>query len=76
MLNNFFCYVHRPDDIPTVIENDPFLIEHLDDRDAIQRAYADVASRLAANRSRGERNMPVLYSSPFSRMETSFILNE
>ncbi|HEY4378981.1 MAG TPA: hypothetical protein VGN01_01470, partial [Acidobacteriaceae bacterium] len=33
----------------TVLENDPFDIAHLEDRNAIQRALADTAARLACN---------------------------
>jgi hypothetical protein len=49
MHNEYMCYHHRSDDIPTVIQNDPFLIESLDDRTAIQKALTDVAARLACN---------------------------
>jgi hypothetical protein len=49
MHNEYMCYHHRSDDIPTVIQNDPFLIENLDDRTAIQKALTDVAARLACN---------------------------
>ena len=49
MHNEYMCYQHRADDIPTVIQNDPFLIERLDDRAAIQHAVTQVAARLACN---------------------------
>ena len=49
MHNEFMCYQHRSDDIPTVIENDPFLLDDLDDRAAIQHAVGLVAARLACN---------------------------
>ena len=50
MHNEYMCYTHHDDDIPTVIQNDPFLIERLDDRAAIQHAVTQVAARLACNR--------------------------
>ena len=49
MHNEYMCYHHRSDDIPTVIQNDPFLIERLNDQASIQKALADVAARLACN---------------------------
>src|ERR1039457_5296067 len=49
MHNEYMCYHHRSDDIPTVIQNDPFLIERLDDQASIQKALVDVAARLACN---------------------------
>jgi hypothetical protein len=49
MHNEIMCFQHRSDDIPTVLQNDPFEIAHLDDRAAIQRALADTAARLACN---------------------------
>jgi len=50
MHNQYMCYHHRSDDIPTVIENDPFEIASLAGHDAIQQALTDVAARLACNR--------------------------
>ena len=50
MLNEYRCYSHRDRVIPTVIENEPFEIAHLNDRNAIQQALAGVAARLACNR--------------------------
>ena len=55
MHNQIMCFHHRADDIPTVIENDPFLLEHLDTREAIQRALGQVAARLACNHMDFER---------------------
>jgi hypothetical protein len=55
MHNQIMCFHHRTDDIPTVIENDPFLLEHLDTREAIQRALGQVAARLACNHMDFER---------------------
>src|ERR1019366_8278698 len=49
MQNNYMCYAHRTDDVPTVIENDMFLIDNLDTHAAIQKAFCDVAARLACN---------------------------
>jgi hypothetical protein len=49
MQNSYMCYAHRTDDVPTVIENDMFLIENLDTHAAIQKAFLDVAARLACN---------------------------
>src|ERR1017187_1578097 len=49
MQNNYMCYAHRTDDILTVIENDMFLIDNLDTHEAIQKAFCDVAARLACN---------------------------
>lgn len=50
MYNEYMCYRHRDKSIPPVIENEPFQIQHLDDRAAIQTALAGVAARLACNR--------------------------
>ncbi|MGA1981793.1 MAG: hypothetical protein ABSG84_04910 [Acidobacteriaceae bacterium] len=55
MHNQILCYHHRVDDIPTVIENDPFLLENLDTREAIQKALGQVAARLACNHMDFER---------------------
>jgi len=55
MHNQIMCFHHRVDDIPTVIENDPFLLENLDTREAIQRALGQVAARLACNHMDFER---------------------
>jgi hypothetical protein len=55
MHNQIMCFHHRADDIPTVIENDPFLLEHLDTREAIQHALGQVAARLACNHMDFER---------------------
>src|ERR1035441_7873234 len=49
MQNNYMCYAHRTDDVVTVIENDMFLIDNLDTHAAIQKAFCDVAARLACN---------------------------
>jgi len=49
MQNNYMCYAHRTDDVPTVIENDMFLIDNLDTHEAIQKSFCDVAARLACN---------------------------
>src|ERR1019366_298782 len=49
MQNSYMCYAHRTDDVPTVIENDMFLIDNLDTHEAIQKAFCDVAARLACN---------------------------
>jgi len=49
MQNNYMCYAHRTDDVPTVIENDMFLIDSLDTHEAIQKSFCDVAARLACN---------------------------
>ena len=49
MHNEYMCYAHRSDEIATVIQNDMFLIENLDTHAAIQKAYGDVAHRLACN---------------------------
>jgi len=49
MANNYMCYAHRTDDVPTVIENDMFLIDDLSTHEAIQKAFCDVAGRLASN---------------------------
>ena len=38
MQNSYMCYAHRTDDVPTVIENDMFLIDNLDTHAAIQKA--------------------------------------
>jgi hypothetical protein len=49
MQNSYMCYAHRTDDVVTVIENDMFLIDNLDTHAAIQKAFCDVAARLACN---------------------------
>ena len=49
MHNEYMCYAHRSDEIATVIQNDMFLIENLDTHAAIQKAYGDIAHRLACN---------------------------
>ena len=49
MHNELMCFHHRSDDIPTVIQNAPFLLENLDTRAAIQRALGELAARLACN---------------------------
>src|ERR1035438_2694656 len=49
MHNEIMCYHHRDEDIPTVLQNDPFLIARLNDRAVIQQAITDVAARLACN---------------------------
>jgi hypothetical protein len=49
MHNEIMCFHHRSDDIPTVLQNDPFEIVNLRDRPTIQRALADIAARLACN---------------------------
>jgi hypothetical protein len=49
MHNEIMCFHHRQDEIPTVLQNDPFEIVHLEDRAAIQLALADTAARLACN---------------------------
>jgi hypothetical protein len=49
MQNNYMCYAHRTDDVPTVIENDMFLIDDLSTHEAIQKAFCDTAARLACN---------------------------
>ena len=55
MHNEMMCYHHRPDCILPVIENEPFLLENLDTREAIQRALGQVAHQLACNRMDFER---------------------
>jgi hypothetical protein len=49
MHNEYMCYAHRSDEILTVVQNDMFLIENLDTHAAIQKAFGDVAARLACN---------------------------
>src|ERR1700690_3314394 len=49
MQNNYMFSAPRTDDVPTVIENDMFLIDNLDTHEAIQKAFCDVAARLACN---------------------------
>jgi hypothetical protein len=50
MHNEYMCFHHRCEDIPTVIQNDPFLVETLHTRDAILHTLSDIAARLASNR--------------------------
>jgi hypothetical protein len=66
MHNQIMCYHHRVDDIPTVIENDPFLLENLDTREAIQRALGQVAARLACNHMDFERAKLLLQTINFA----------
>jgi hypothetical protein len=49
MHNEYMCYAHRSDEILTVVQNDMFLIENVDTHAAIQKAFGDVAARLACN---------------------------
>ena len=49
MANNYMCYAHRTDEVPTVIENDMFVIDDLSTHEAIQKSLCDVAARLASN---------------------------
>ena len=49
MHNEYMCYAHRTDEVLTVVQNDMFLIENLDTHEAIQKAFCDVAARLACN---------------------------
>jgi hypothetical protein len=62
MHNEIMCFHHRCEDIPTVIQNEPFLIEDLVDRPSIQRAVTDVAARLACNRMDFQRASLILQS--------------
>ena len=55
MHNEMMCYHHRPDIILPVLENDPFLLENLDTREAIQHALGQIAARLACNHMDFER---------------------
>jgi hypothetical protein len=49
MHNEYMCYAHRTDEVLTVVQNDMFLIENVDTHAAIQKAFGDVAARLACN---------------------------
>src|ERR1039458_1672732 len=49
MHNEYMSYAHRSDEILTVVQNDMFLIENVDTHAAIQKAFGDVAARLACN---------------------------
>jgi hypothetical protein len=50
MHNEVMCFQHRIEDLPTVLQNDPFELTSLYDRAAIQRVVTQVAARLACNR--------------------------
>jgi hypothetical protein len=49
MHNEMLCYHHRRDYILPVLENDPFLLDKLDDTASVQQALTNVLSRLACN---------------------------
>jgi hypothetical protein len=49
MHNEIMCFHHRDEDIPTVIQNDPYELTSLYDRASIQHALTEIAARLAAN---------------------------
>ena len=61
MHNEIMCFQHRSDDIPTVLQNDPFEIAHLDDRAAIQLALFEVLSRLSGGDIDYKRGGILLY---------------
>lgn len=50
MHNEYRCFRHRENYMPPVIENEPFEIAALEDRDSIQNALSQLAARLACNR--------------------------
>jgi hypothetical protein len=50
MHNEVMCFQHRIEDLPTVLQNDPFELTSLYDRAAIQHVVTQVAARLACNR--------------------------
>ena len=63
MHNEYMCYAHRSDEILTVVQNDMFLIENVATHAAIQKAFGDVAARLACNHidlKRAELLIPLL----------------
>ena len=49
MHNEVMCFQHRIEDLPTVLQNDPFELTSLYDRAAIQYVVTQVAARLATN---------------------------
>jgi hypothetical protein len=49
MHNEVMCFQHRIEDLPTVLQNDPFELTSLYDRAAIQDAVTQIAARLACN---------------------------
>jgi hypothetical protein len=50
MHNEVMCFQHRIEDLPTVLQNDPFELTSLYDRASIQHVVTQVAARLACNR--------------------------
>ncbi len=49
MHNEVMCFQHRIEDLPTVLQNDPFELTSLYDRASIQKVVTEVAARLACN---------------------------
>jgi hypothetical protein len=49
MHNEVMCFQHRIDDLPTVIQNEPFELTSLYDRASVQHAVTQIAARLATN---------------------------
>ena len=49
MHNEVMCFQHRIEDLPTVLQNDPFELTSLYDRASIQYVVTQVAARMACN---------------------------
>ena len=61
MRNQYTCYHHRSEDMPSVFPNEAFPIDSVQDRAAIQIAIGDVLARLAANTMDPKRASSLLY---------------
>lgn len=59
--NNYNCYHHQSEDMPTVFPNEAFPIDSVQDRDSIQVAIGDVLAQLAANQMDARRASVLLY---------------
>jgi hypothetical protein len=61
MYNQYTCYHHQSEDMPTVFPNQPFPLDGVQDRASIQIAIGDVLSQLAANTIDTKRASALLY---------------
>jgi lysophospholipase L1-like esterase len=61
MRNQYTCYHHQSDQIPSVFPNVPFPLDRVDDRTSIQKAVGDVLAQLAANEMDVKRASVLLY---------------
>ena len=61
MRNQYTCYHHQSEDMPSVFPNEAFPLDSVQDRAAIQIAIGDVLTRLAANTMDPKRATALLY---------------